>query len=195
MEPVETHNSRLFIRQVRSRDVEDALVYRDGAEFSRYLQHIPRPFTRRHAEASGARNRVEPWDRSATFREALTGTVIGTVNLDVDQTHGMAMLGSAIGHAQGGKRSGWEAAPAAVGWGLGAFDLANLWGTTDVRNGRGRQAARRSQRLIEKLASRRAATFLPRLARDGRPDKLDHGSPRPSASQYLNAWVAQGAAA
>src|SRR5262245_20802336 len=99
VEPVELHTSRLLLRQFRSSDVDDALAYRDDAEFSRYLPHIPQPFTRRDAEEFVARNMAEPWDQSLTFALVLRGTVIGTVNLDVDQAHGIAMLGFAVGRA------------------------------------------------------------------------------------------------
>ena len=169
VEPVELQTDRLLLRQFCSRDVDDVLAYRDDAEFSRYLPHIPQPFTRRHAEAFVAQNIADPWHACPTFAVVLEGTVIGTVNLDVDQAHGMAMLGFAIGRADWGKGIGSEAVRAAVAWGFEAFSLAKIWATTDARNAR-------SQRLMEKLGMQLEGRLRSHeRARDGRTDKLCYG--------------------
>jgi RimJ/RimL family protein N-acetyltransferase len=169
LEPVELQTNRLLLRRFRPSDVDDALVYRDDTEFSRYLPHIPQPFTRRDAEEFVARNMAEPWDQSPTFAVVLKGTVIGTVNLEVDQAHAIAMLGFAIGRAHWGKGIGAEAVQSAVGWGLEAFDLAKIWASTDARNAR-------SQRLMEKLGMRQEGRLRSHeRARDGRTDKLYYG--------------------
>ena len=83
--PTELHTDRLLLRPFHVGDVDDALAYRDDAEFARFLPHIPQPFTRADAEAFVALNISEPWDRSPTFAVVLGGRVIGTVNLEVDQ--------------------------------------------------------------------------------------------------------------
>jgi ribosomal-protein-alanine N-acetyltransferase len=169
VEPVELQTNRLSLRQFRSGDVDDVLAYRDDAEFSRYLPHIPQPFTRRDAEAFVARNIAEPWDEFATFAVVLKGAVIGTVNLDIDKAHGIAMLGFAIGRAHWGRGIGSEAVRAAVAWGLEAYDLAKIWATTDARNAR-------SQRLMETLGMQLEGRLRSHeRARDGRTDKLCYG--------------------
>ena len=169
VEPIELQTNRVLLRQFRSSDVDDALAYRNDAEFSRYLPHIPQPFTRRDAEAFVARNIADPWNQCPTFAVVLRGTVIGTVNLDVDQTHRIAMLGFAIGRAHWGNGIGSEAVRVAVAWGFEAFALAKIWATTDARN-------TRSQRLMEKLGMQLEGRLRSHeRARDGRTDKLCYG--------------------
>jgi [ribosomal protein S5]-alanine N-acetyltransferase len=166
---VELRTSRLLLRPFHQGDVDDALAYRDDAEFSRYLPHIPQPFTRRDAEASVARNIADPWDIFPTFAVVLEGTVIGTVDLEVDRTHAIAMLGFAIGRSSWGRGIGSEAVRAVVAWGFGRFDLAKIWATTDARNAR-------SQQLMEKLGMRLEGRLRSHeQARDGRTDKLYYG--------------------
>src|SRR5262245_24797497 len=169
VEPIELQTKRLLLRRFRPSDVDDALAYRDDAEFSRYLPHIPQPFTRRDAEAFVARNIAEPWNQSPTFAVVLRGTVIGTVNLDVDQAHCIAMLGFAISRAHWGKGIGSEAVRAAVAWGFEAFSLAKIWATTDARNVR-------SQRLMVKLGMQLEGRLRNHeRARDCPMDKLCYG--------------------
>ena len=169
VEPIELKTNRLLLRQFRSSDVDDVLAYRDDAEFGRYLPHIPQPFTRRDAEAFVARNIADPWNESPTFAVVLNGAVVGTVNLDVDQAHCIAMLGFAISRVHWGKGIGSEAVRAAVAWGFEAFGLAKIWATTDSRNAR-------SQRLMEKLGMQLEGQLRSHeRARDGRTDKLCYG--------------------
>lgn len=166
---IELRTNRLVLRRFRSSDIDDVLLYRDDAEFSRYLPHIPQPFTRQDAEEFVARNMAEPWDVSPTFAVVLEGAVIGTVNLDVDQAHSIAMLGFAISRTHWGKGIGSEAVWATVDWGFEAFGLAKIWAATDTRNAR-------SQRLMEKLGMRLEGRLRSHeRARDGRTDRLCYG--------------------
>lgn len=98
--PVELRTNRLLLRPFRPDDVGDALAYRDNAEFRRHLPHIPQPFTRQDAEAYVAGNIADPWDACPTFAVVFEGAVIGTVNFDVERTHGIAMLAFALGRAR-----------------------------------------------------------------------------------------------
>jgi len=169
VQPIVLRTNRLLLRQFLSSDVDDVLAYRDDAEFSRYLPHIAQPFTRQDAEQFVARNIAEPWDEFPTFAVVLSGTVIGTVNLDINQADGIAILGFAIGSADWGKGIGSEAVRAAVAWSFQAFGLAKIWATTDARNVR-------SQRLMEKLGMRLEGRLRSHeRARDGRTDKLCYG--------------------
>src|SRR5215813_5881693 len=169
VEPVELRTDRLVLRQFRPSDVEDVLAYRDDAEFSRYLPHIPQPFTRRDAEEFVMRNIAEPWNEFPTFAVALRDTVIGTVNFSVSRADGIAMLGFAVSRAHWGKGIGSEAVSAAVAWGFDAFGLAKIWTATDARNVR-------SQRLMEKLGMQLEGRLRSHeRARDGRTDKLCYG--------------------
>jgi ribosomal-protein-alanine N-acetyltransferase len=139
---------RLLLRPFQTRDVEDALAYRNDEEFARFLPHIPLPFTRRDAEAFVNVNRSEPWERSVTFAVVLDGAVIGTVNLEIDAEKRTAMLGYAIGRAWWGRGIATESAMAAMAWATGAFALRRVWASTDARNVR-------SQRVLEKLGMQR----------------------------------------
>ena len=103
--PILLRTKRLTLRPFQDSDVEDALSYRDDPEFARFLPHIPQPFTRRDAEVFVALNMSEPWARSPTFAVVLEGTLIGTVNFEVDADLRAAMLGYAIGRAWWGEGS------------------------------------------------------------------------------------------
>lgn len=148
--PPKIETERLLLRAFQAGDVADALAYRDDQEFARFLSHIPQPFTRRDAEAFVALNMSEPWQRSPTFAVVWHATVIGTVNLEVDTGARTAMLGYAIGRAWWGQGIATEAARAVIAWGIDAFDLARIWGSTDARH-------IRSQRVLEKLGMQREA--------------------------------------
>jgi RimJ/RimL family protein N-acetyltransferase len=137
------------------------LAYRDDEEFSRFLSHIPRPFTRRDAEAFVAANMLEQWDRSPTFAVVRDGKVIGTVSLEVDPETRAAMLGYAIGRAWWGQGIATEAARAVIAWGIEMFGLERIWASTDARHVR-------SQRVLEKLGMQREAVRVEDHAgRDG----------------------------
>jgi ribosomal-protein-alanine N-acetyltransferase len=151
--PTELQTERLCLCPFQAGDVEDALAYRDDREVSRFLSHIPQPFTRRDAEAFVALNMSEPWDRSPTFAVVLHGKVIGTTNLEVDRETRTAMLGYAIGRAWWGQGIATEAARAAMAWGIQTFGLARVWASTDARHVR-------SQRVLEKLGMQREALRL-----------------------------------
>ena len=147
---IEIRTERLLLRPFQAGDVADALAYRDDPEFARFLSHVPQPFTKSDAEAFVALNMSEPWELSPTFAVVLGGTVIGTVNLEVEAEARTAMLGYAIGRAWWGLGVATEAAQAVIAWGIETFDLARIWASTDVRHVR-------SQRVMEKLGMRREA--------------------------------------
>lgn len=142
--PIVLRTERLALRPFQDSDVEDALSYRDDLEFARFLPHIPQPFTRRDAEAFVALNMSEPWERSPTFAVVLEGTLIGTVNFELDADMRTAMLGYAIGRAWWGRGLAIEAAQAAIAWAVDTFSLVRIWASTDARHVR-------SRRVLEKL--------------------------------------------
>jgi ribosomal-protein-alanine N-acetyltransferase len=157
----ELHTERLCLRPFQVDDVADSLAYRDDVEFARFLPHIPRPFTRRDAEAFVALNTAVEWDCSPTFAVVLDAKVIGTVNLEVDAETRTAMLGFAIGRLWWGQGIATEAARAATTWAIEAFDLARIWASTDNRNVP-------SQRVLQKLGMRREALRVQdHVGRDG----------------------------
>ena len=110
----ELRTARLWLRGFRHDDVDDALAYRDDREFARYLPHIPQPFTRADADAFVARNIDEPWATLPTFAVVLADHVVGTVNLEIDPVHGVAMLGYGLARAHWGRGLATEAAAASA---------------------------------------------------------------------------------
>jgi ribosomal-protein-alanine N-acetyltransferase len=157
--PTELRTRRLVLRQFRTRDVADALEYRNDREFARVLPHIPQPFTQKDAEAFVKLNMSEPWQRSPTFAVVFEGTLIGTVNLEVDVESRTAVLGYAIGRAWWNQGLATEAAEAAMAWAVEALGLLRIEASTDVRH-------LRSQRVMEKLGLRREG-LRDRVGRDG----------------------------
>jgi ribosomal-protein-alanine N-acetyltransferase len=150
---VELKTQRLVLRPFQTGDVADAEAYRNDEEFVRFLSHIPLPFTRRDAEAFVARNMSEPWDISPTFAIVFDGTVIGTVNLEINPATRAAMLGYAIGRTWWGLGIATEAAKAVMAWGIETFGLTRVWASTDIRH-------IKSQRVLEKLGMKRESVQL-----------------------------------
>jgi ribosomal-protein-alanine N-acetyltransferase len=147
---VELRTDRLLLRPFQSDDVADALAYGDDEEFGRFLPHVPQPFTKLDAEKFVALNVSEPWEQSPVFAVVLGGTLIGTVNFELDDEPGSAMLGYAIGRRWWGQGISIEAARAAMAWAVEAFALTRIWAATDARHVR-------SVRVMEKLGMKREA--------------------------------------
>ena len=146
--PIVLRTDRLILRPFQDSDVEDALSYRDDPEFPQFLPHIPQPFTRRDAEAFVALNMSQPWERSPTFAVVLDGTLIGTVNFEIEADTRTAMVGYAIGRTWWGRGLATEAARAATTWAIDRFGLVRIWASTDVRHVR-------SRRVLEELGLQR----------------------------------------
>jgi ribosomal-protein-alanine N-acetyltransferase len=167
------HTERLLLRPFKQNDVDDALNYRNDAEFARFLPHIPQPFTHADAQQFVTTNMEEPWDKFPTFAIELAGRLIGTVNLDVDSDKQIAMVGYAISREQWGKGITVEAARVVIAWGFKTFDLAKIWAATDARH-------ERSRRVMEKLGMQYEGTQRAHhLGRDGvRTDEVIYSLPR-----------------
>jgi RimJ/RimL family protein N-acetyltransferase len=155
---VQLKTKRLLLRPFETADVEDSLEYRNDPEFARYLSHVPQPFTRSDAEEFVRVNMTEPSDQSVTFAIVLDGKVIGSVNLEIDQTTQTAMLGYGIGRAYWGLGLTTEAAMAVLEWGFGTLNLTQIWASTSLDN-------LRSQRVLQKLGmSPQRWTIEPKFA-------------------------------
>lgn len=144
---IELRTTRLLLRSFRETDVDDALAYRDDAEFAHFLPHIPQPFTRSDAEAFVALNMTESWETMPTFAVVLDSRLIGTVNLEIDPSLRTAMLGYAIARAHWGKGIALEAATAVIAWAFADHHddgLTEIWASTSP-------AHVRSRRVMEKL--------------------------------------------
>src|SRR5438874_5704424 len=116
--PTELRTDRLHLRPFCAGDLDAALAYRDDPEFARFLSHVPLPFTRADAEAFVARNMAEPLETSPVFAVVLDGSLIGTVNFEVEPPGAegtqAAMLGYAIGRRWWGRGLATEATGAAM---------------------------------------------------------------------------------
>jgi len=145
---IELRTERLVLRPFQTRDVGDAMAYRNDEEFVRFLPHIRLPFTNQDAEAFVVRNMTEPWDVCPTFAVEFDGKVIGTVNLEINPSTRTAMLGYAIGRTWWGLGIATEAAAAVMAWGIETFGLKRVWASTDIRN-------IKSQRVMAKLGMKR----------------------------------------
>ncbi len=139
---------RLLLRPFQIGDVEASQAYRDDLEFARFLPHIPQPFTKEDAVTFVNLNMSELWDQSPTFAVVLEGTLIGTVNLEIDPQKRSAMIGYAIGRAWWGQGLAHEAAQAVIDWAINTFHLTRIWASTDIEN-------TQSQRVLEKLGMQR----------------------------------------
>jgi ribosomal-protein-alanine N-acetyltransferase len=146
------------------------LNYRDDEEFARFLPHVPQPFTLADAEKFVETNMSEPWDRYPTFAVVFNGTLIGTVNLEVNARDRIAMVGYAIGREHWGIGITPEAARVVIKWGFETFDLAKIWASTDAEHVR-------SRRVMEKLGMRLEGTLRGHsLGRNGaRRDDVVYG--------------------
>jgi ribosomal-protein-alanine N-acetyltransferase len=159
--PTELHTERLLLRPFCAGDVADALAYRNDPEFARFLPHVPQPFTWGDAEAFVARNVAESWETSSVFAVVLGGTVIGTVNFEVDRARRAAMLGYALGRRWWGCGFATEAARGGMAWAVGAYGLRRVWASTDVRTVP-------SRRVMEKLGMRcEGVRVADHIGRDG----------------------------
>ncbi len=166
----ELRTQRLLLRPFRPEDVDDAMAYRDDDEFARFLPHIPQPFTRSDAEAFVAVNMATEGTNSPTFGVVLGDTLIGTVNVEVDEAGQSAMLGFAIGRPWWGRGLATEAARAVMVWAIEAFDLRRVWASTDDRN-------LGSQGVLRKLGMQREALRArDHVGRGGEPvDEVVYG--------------------
>ena len=135
---------RLLLRSFTSGDVDEAQVFRDDAEFVKYLPHIPHPFTRSDAENWVETNTAGPWDQYPTFAIETNGKLIGDVNAEIDLSENAAMIGYALSREHWGKGFATEASTAVINWLFGEFDLSKVWASTDINN-------RQSRRVLEKL--------------------------------------------
>jgi ribosomal-protein-alanine N-acetyltransferase len=170
---LEIRTARLLLRAFRADDVDDALAYRNDAEFARFLPHVPQPFTRADAEAFVALAMDEPWDTFPTFAVVLDERLIGTVSFHVEPAKRDAMVGYAIARAQWGRGIAVEAASAAIDWAFAEHDLAEVWASTDVAHARSRRVMEKLGMTLDRVDAREVVY---RLRREQHRE-LGHGRP------------------
>ena len=102
--PVELTTERLFLRPFALEDADDVCAYASDPEWALYLLlRMPAPYVRRHAEEFIASRLLAPWRTNPTFAIVLDTTVIGGINLRIDEAEETAALGYAIARAHWGK--------------------------------------------------------------------------------------------
>ena len=138
--------TRLLLRRFAPGDVDDALAYRDDADFARFLSHVPTPYTRANAHAFVLLAMAQSWDHQPTFAIVFEERVIGMVSFEIHVD--AAMVGYELGRAWWGQGIAVEAASAAIAWAIDRFGLQRIWAECDPRH-------ERSIRVMEKLGMKR----------------------------------------
>ena len=165
---VELKTARLLLQPYRLEDVDDLFEYRSDAEWSRYLPHVPQPYTRRAAEEAVARNVLESWETDPTWAIVLDQRVIGGIWLMGIQNE-LGELGYELSREHWGKGLTMEAALAAITWGFESRGLAKIHASADSRN-------TRSERVLQKVGmSREGLLRSQHKAREGRSDSVHYG--------------------
>ncbi len=158
VERVELTTDRLVLRPFQFGDVDDLMAM--GGFPTWDGSGPPKPYTQRHAEEHVAQKLLDSWDTNPSFAIVLEGTVVGIINMLVNQAHETAEIGYSLEEKHWGKGITTEAVRAMLSWALRDVGLAKVSAEADVRN-------ERSWRLMEKVG----------MTRDGisRSDHVIHG--------------------
>ena len=168
--PVQLRTERLLLRPFALEDVDDVYAYASDPEWARYLfLRVPEPYRRRDAEEFIASSLLAPWRTNPAFAIVLGTTVIGGINLRIDEAEEIAALGYAIAKPHWGNGLAPEAARAVIDWGFTQHGLSKVYATADLRN-------RRSWRVMEKLGMRREGVLRShRKERGDRANEVYYG--------------------
>ena len=146
--PVRLTTARLLLRPFETADADAVFDYASDAEWARYLENVPQPFTRSDAEQRVARNMGESWETHPTWAIVLDGVVVGDIVLMIDLRNEIGELGYELSRQHWGKGLVVEAAEAVIDWGFRERGLAKVFAQCDLRN-------TRSLRVMEKLGMTR----------------------------------------
>ena len=146
-EPTEIRTERMLLRPFRLTDAEDVYAYASDPEWAHYLP-IPSPDEYRHAEIHVAMSFLVSWDTHPTFAVSLDDTIIGTVQIRINEYNVTSELGYSIARKHWGKGLIAEAVAAVVNWAFEEFDLVKVSARADIHN-------RQSWRVMEKLGMKR----------------------------------------
>ena len=141
---VQLRTKRLLLRPFQMADADAVFDYASDAEWARYLDNVPQPFTRRDAEQRVARNVLESWETHPTWAIVFNEVVVGDIVLMIDLRNDTGELGYELSRKHWGKGLVVEAAEAVIDWGFQQRGLAKVFAQCDMRN-------TRSLRVMEKL--------------------------------------------
>lgn len=162
-EVIET--DRLRLRPWRLGDVEDVLSYAQDPEWSRYLQMLPLPYERQHAEQFIARQLLLDRVTHPAWAIQHEKDVVGGVNLHFDFDNALCEIGYSIARAHWNKGLCTEAVRAVIHAAFSTFpDLNRVHARADERN-------TASHRVMEKVGMVKEGVM--RMSRVERGEPLD----------------------
>lgn len=135
---------RLTLRRFRLTDVDDVLAFANDEEWQHFLPPLPYPYEHVHGEQFVAKSFLRDWKSKPAFAIVLDETVIGEINLRIDERRQNAEMGYAIARAHWGNGYATEAARAVVNWAFEALCLAKIYAVAIVDN-------ERSWRVMERI--------------------------------------------
>ena len=91
--PKSIQTPRLLLRRFRLTDADDVYAYAQDPEWRHFLQTVPEPYERRHADAFVASRRLMDWQTRPGWAVEFAGRVVGAVELWFQREHGRAEFG------------------------------------------------------------------------------------------------------
>jgi RimJ/RimL family protein N-acetyltransferase len=146
-EATELRTERLLLRPYSLKDVDDVYAYARDETWGRFLP-VPVPYVYGDAEEFVARAVVRGQGKTTGFAIVLDNTVIGGIELEVNNDSAIGSLHYSIARQHWGKGLMTEAAQAVTNWGFGTFDLQRVYSWADVLNAG-------SWRVMEKIGMTR----------------------------------------
>lgn len=162
-EVIET--DRLRLRPWRLGDVDDVLAYAQDPEWSRFLQALPQPYGRQHAEQFIARQLLLDRVTHPAWAVESQEKVIGGINVRIDFDNAMGEIGYSIARTRWNQGICTEAARAVIDAAFSTHpDLNRVQARADDRN-------TASQRVMVKLGMKKEGVL--RKVRVERGEALD----------------------
>ncbi len=91
--PKSIQTPRLLLRRFRLTDADDVYAYAQDPDWRRFLQTVPEPYERRHADTFVASRLLEDWQTRPGWAVEFAGQVVGVVHLWFQREHGRAEFG------------------------------------------------------------------------------------------------------
>ena len=112
--PESIQTPRLLLRRYRLTDADDVYAYARDPKWSRFLQTVPEPYERWHADAFVASNVLDDWRAKPQWAIEREGRVVGSVGLSVGRGHGRAEFHYALARWLWGRGLMTEAVSAVI---------------------------------------------------------------------------------
>lgn len=168
IDPTTLHTERLTLRPWSFADIDDVVAYADDAEYSRFLNVVPHPYTHRDGLMFVARQLLARWDEHAPFAIEIDGRAAGGIDLTVDHHEEVGTFGYSLARRHWGQGYMSEAVSAVIDWAFTFVPVVKIRATADAEN-------QGSWRVMEKCGMQREAYFRShRLLRGERRDIVEH---------------------